>query len=137
MSRLILQILLSLNKKNMKKFILLFIALVFAMSVNAQLNMKAQVFKDKFPRFYAPIRKGAVAKWKDDNSMIIYTINKECEALSTIMTKEPYKSYLNAKDDTTKQVFMVETCKKWTENGSTSWSMVKYQIDKQEKNSDY
>lgn len=66
----------------MKKLLILLLFLpLFSFS---QLNSRAQAIKENSPRLYETIKKYSENKWNDDYQMVIYTINKQVDALMDI-----------------------------------------------------
>jgi hypothetical protein len=125
----------------MKKTILTTIALIVFSISYAQLNNTALTYKKQASKIYDQIVTFAENKWKDDNTMIVYTINKQCDALYKLATEPKYSSYLKAPKGTRKNSQFLKILGQWTEkvNGvpTTDYTMIIYKLDQYIKNSDY
>ena len=130
----------------MKNFtLILFISLFVTNTLSAQLNERALQMKnskEEFMRdYYSGIRTYAIDKWDGDNSMIVYTINKQATSFFEIFMSGKYKEI--------DPNFKVKTINKWhvkkfgkldfkkLPKAVIDWSMVEYEYKKQKKNSDY
>lgn len=87
-----------------KSIFLLLLSLSF--SGFSQLNPKASFMKSDLPRMYAPIRAMAIEEWGSDDSMIVYTINQQADALYFFLTE---------KVDTGE---MIEAIEEWNDDSS-------------------
>lgn len=117
----------------MKKTILTIGLLMGVLTSSAQLNTAAQTLRESentdLNIFYEKIKCIAEAKWDGDNSMIVYTINKEADA---------FFEMLELKQQLADEYFNKSWNKWYDENcETTQWSMVVYDLKKQIKNSDY
>lgn len=122
----------------MKKLTLTLVFILTTFFASAQLNNKAEVMRkdssgDFVNKIYKSIRAEAVHKWGDNNKMIVYEINKQVDDWYAMFIGDIEKYVKKDK----KRFF--KYCIKWRgeTKGSTNWSMVKYEIDNDEKNSDY
>ena len=62
--------------------------LSLSFSAYSQLNAKASFMKSDLPRMYAPIKAMAIEEWGSDDSMIVYTINSQADALYFFLTEK-------------------------------------------------
>ena len=132
----------------MKKLFTLLLLTAMVISANSQeLEVNAKHIKEKYSSDYtATIRKYAVQEWGDDYQMIVYEINKQCDALVDLVnefksenTNIAYKAILewsqdgyetkNSQEFQKIKVFGVEQLLKL----HCDWQMVKYEYDKQAK----
>jgi 3'-phosphoadenosine 5'-phosphosulfate sulfotransferase (PAPS reductase)/FAD synthetase len=113
----------------MKKTITTILMLISIITLSqAQLNTDAELIKSKAPKIYDGIKCKAVNKWGNDNSMIVYSINKQSTAALDL-------AELTGVDDS---VF-TDAYIKWEDKSCSTYdySMVMYTIKKHIKNSDY
>ena len=111
------------------------LAITFGM--NAQLNENATSFKSLCETdtdcSYKKIRTFAVNEWNTDHEMVVYCINKQCNALDKLADIINSKNY--------DQEIVLSAMEEWESviNGITcyDWSMVVYTYNKQIKNKDY
>ena len=121
----------------MKKLILTAIIILTFQYTNAQLNANAKFFKEKSAKLYNPIKDAAVKEWGTDNSMVVYMINKQCDALNKLMVESPYKEYVKSEKGTSKRKFFTEVFLEWTKGTFTDYAMVVYKIKNREKNPNF
>jgi len=115
----------------MKKVLLVLAVVLSTLTMNAQLSKTATFVKKELPTRYQEIRSMSINEWGSDHEMVVYTINKQSEALIVIMT-EIMKSPSYDKD-----VF-VRALNEWgTKEGYTDWTMVLYTYNNQIKNKNY
>jgi hypothetical protein len=132
----------------MKKLVLIFVAMLITVAAKSQgLESNGQYIKDNFPNAYEKtIKKHALAEWGNDYSMVVYEINKQSDALVSLIDK--------FESDNTNIAF--QAIQEWSIDGYKSsniekfrnmdtfdlkslikfhcdWSMVKYEYDKQVK----
>ena len=77
----------------MKKSVLFIISLFFFANVNAQLNSNASFMKNEVTNVYNEIKTLVSEDWEGDHSMMVYGINKQCDAfmeLGEIMKNTNY-----------------------------------------------
>lgn len=118
----------------MKKLIITSIILLIGLTSFSQLNENAKIVRDKLPGKYELIKKEAVKEWNNDNQMIVYTINNQCDCL--------FKIVENKYIETLNEDFIIEVFNKWfiSDNGEDQvydYCMIIYEIDLYLKNSDY
>ena len=112
----------------MKKAIIT-VVLVIGMIANTfgQLNSNAESFKGT--KVYEKIKFMAVNKWEDNHKMVVYEINKQCDAALDIN--------VISKESDKKRDIVVSAMTKWSDkiNGEYyyNWSMVLYEYKKQFK----
>lgn len=121
----------------MKKLILIAITILTFQITNAQLNANAKFFKEKSSKLYNPIKDAAVKEWGTDNAMVVYMINKQCDALNKLMAVSPYQEYVDSEKNTPKGKFFTEVFLEWTTGTFTDYAMVVYKIKNREKNSNF
>ena len=121
----------------MKKLILTAIIILTFQYASAQLNANAKFFKEKSTKLYNPIQDAAIKKWGTDNSMVVYMINNQCDALNKLMVESPYKEYLKSKTGTPKRKFFNNVFLQWTKGTFTDYTMVVYKIKNREKNANF
>ena len=124
----------------MRKTILTIAAILIANFTFGQLNSKAKFFQEKAPEIYKDIRYYAVQEWGVQDDMVIYTINKESDALHNLMMN--YSDYVNAEKGSKKHKQYMIALSNWTKEYSkeryyTVYSMVVYELKKFKKNKDY
>lgn len=131
----------------MKKLIFLILMILPTIGISQELDSNASFLKSKYPTDYAnTIRKHAVEEWGTDHQMIVYTINKQSDAL--------YYLVQNFKSEHTQIIY--DAIKEWSREGYEAsniqkfnsfntlsienmiklhcdWSMVKYVYEKQVK----
>lgn len=99
------------------------IGLAFLICLNSNiyaqgLERNAQNIKDKFPTEYQnTIRKHAVDKWKTDHGMIVYEINQQANALSSLINK--------FESENTNIAF--QAIQKWSHDGYKQQNISKFQ----------
>ena len=121
----------------MKKIILILATTLLAFGMNAQLNHNATVFKSLCETdaecSYKKVRTYAVNEWGNDHSMVVYCINKQCDALADVVYIMNLKNYDNE--------ILLNAMAEWESviNGITcwDWQMVLYTYNKQIRNKDY
>ena len=116
----------------MKKIILTAIIILTFQYTNAQLNANAKFFKKESTKLYNPIKDAAIKKWGTDNSMVVYMINNQCDALNKLMVESPYKEYVKSKKGTSKRKFFTEVFLEWTKEllQIIQWWCIKLKIVK-------
>ena len=130
----------------MKKITLSLILIIFIIGLFAtdSLNNYAKTLKNSedinLKEVYNGISDAALLKWHDDSSMLLYEINKQCEAYFLVFTTLP---------DGEIQI-LISAIKKWSQDGyelsnienlqngkvykiRADWTIVKYECDKQLK----
>ena len=125
----------------MKNLLLLALFTISTISATAQLSSSSQFVRKNLDEQYLQIRTKAVSEWNGDNAMIVYFINKQCEALIKYYEK-PYSKMITAKKGTEHDGRFLEFMTKWTEINAeggvfVDHKMVIYEIDKYLKNTDY
>ena len=75
------------------KNILTTLLLLMSFTAIAQLNSNAQQLKDNGSTEYKLIKKYAESEWGQDYKMIVYTINKQADALSEMITLSKREDY--------------------------------------------
>lgn len=118
----------------MKTIVTLLICLL-SFNVIGQLNDNAEFLRDSIPNFYKPIKDYAVSEWGTDHEMVVYTINKQSDALFEFV-----HLYSENHDDVV-NIALAEWCIEPDKIGKTEsiyeiqfdWVMVVYQIKKQLK----
>lgn len=125
------------------QFVLLFLSVSIANG--SSLNSNARYIKDNFPNEYENnLKKHAIDKWEDNFNMAVYEINKQADALFSIINKfesENTKIALKAIEKWTYEGFeksnkekikSIDTFEiKQLINLHCNWSMVEYEYDKQ------
>lgn len=111
----------------MRHIITLILTLLISVVSFGQLKADALTIKDKSPKEYANIRENAVSEWSGDNSMIVYEINGQCEALIEFLTLSR-----DDKSDVPNYAML-----EWKKGKTYDWKMVLYEYKNQLKNSDY
>lgn len=115
-----------------------------------ELNENAQLIKERHTNAYeSNIKKYALLKWKDDFSMVLYEINKQSDALTSIIeifkpsnTQILYKAILRwsreGKQTTNSAKFSQITSIDYRNLLllECDWSMVEYEYEKQVKAKD-
>lgn len=115
-----------------------------------ELNENAQFIKERHTNAYeSNIKKYALLKWKDDYSMVLYEINKQSDALTSIIeifkpsnTQILYKAILKwsreGKQTTNSAKFSQITSIDYRNLLllECDWSMVEYEYEKQVKAKD-
>lgn len=128
-------------------------SIIFLTSINIysqELNENAQFIKERHTNAYeSNIKKYALLKWKDDYSMVLYEINKQSDALTSII--EIFKP--------SNTQILFKAILKWSREGKQTtnsakfsqitsidyrnllllecdWSMVEYEYEKQVKAKD-
>jgi len=76
----------------MKKMILL-LFMLGAVTINAQLNSKAQLLKDKLHEEYNLIKLLASEDWEGDHRMMLYTINNQADAYLKVLEFSKASNY--------------------------------------------
>ncbi len=76
----------------MRKIFFFITLLFFSLEINAQtLEKSASFIKTEYLKLYeANIKKYALEKWKEDYDMVVYEINKQCDAIFELI--EEFKS---------------------------------------------
>lgn len=113
----------------MKKIILILLLTIGVVPVIlGQLNENATLLKSlDDPSTYNQIKQYAVNKWVDDHKMVLYTINKESDALIEVLD-------LRSREDFDEDI-LVKAALKW-EDEKTGYhinSMILYEYKKQLK----
>ncbi len=128
-------------------------SIIFLTSINIygqELNENAQLIKERHTNAYeSNIKKYALLKWKDDFSMVLYEINKQSDALTSIIeifkpsnTQILYKAILRwsreGKQTTNSAKFSQITSIDYRNLLllECDWSMVEYEYEKQVKAKD-
>ena len=126
------------------KNLLLLLFTISTITATAQLSSNSQFVRKNLDEQYLKIRTKAVSEWSGDNTMIIYFINEQCEALMKYYN-HPYSKMIRAKEGTEYKNKFFEFMTKWTELNAdggifVDHKMVIYEIDeyiKDLKNTDY
>lgn len=135
----------------MKVILIIFVTFLATLNLYGQeLNENAQFIKERHTNAYeSNIKKYALLKWKDDFSMVLYEINKQSDALTSIIeifkpsnTQILYKAILRwsreGKQTTNSAKFSQITSIDYRNLLllECDWSMVEYEYEKQVKAKD-
>ncbi|MBN4085034.1 hypothetical protein JYT89_01685 [Flavobacteriaceae bacterium AH-315-B10] len=110
----------------MKK-IFLFLMLLCAFTMSAQLNSNAQLIKDKLPKKYDLIKLLASEDWEDDHEMMLYIINNQSDSFIKVLGFEKTSNY--------DESILVKAISEWSKvikgKNCIDWSMVVYTYNNQ------
>jgi len=116
----------------MKKLCVILIMLLFAVSAFANgLNPEATRLKTNNPNIYSAVKNRAIIEWGTDHEMIVYTINKQCEAIFKLSTLSPKLT------DVEFYAILIEWCEDDLSlydsilSAPVDWCMVVYVMEKQ------
>ncbi len=70
----------------MKKITLITVLLLAGVNLFAELSVKTQAIKEHVPGAYESIKVFSIDKWDTDHNMVVYEINKQCEAFFVVIT---------------------------------------------------
>ena len=115
----------------MKKLTIITVLIMFSMTLFSQLNDNARNLKENVPNFYVPIKTFAVDKWGNDNSMIVFTINRQSDAWFEL------KTLIDKVSNEQVEIFLLRWSKNIDNYYCTDWTMIVFEIKRHLKNSDY
>jgi len=106
---------------------ILFAILLIAITAPSfgQLNKNALIIKENNPEMYSQIKQFAAKDWKGDHSMMIYTINKQSDAMFKWVK-------LTERADYDKEL-MIDAVMQWKDGDLWNYSMIIYSYEKQLK----
>lgn len=121
----------------MKKLISMLAIMLVSVSVFSQLNPSAELLRSTNSKEYNTIKAYAVDKWGSDNQMVVYTINKQTDAMFKVLD-----IIQDVREGSALEQCALDAAVKWSVTNSDSsigiqWDMVEYEIEKWLKNSDY